>query len=297
MGGLFGLLYTTFVAGAKGIKQAKNTIENEENKKQAILKGHTTYLDADLCMRDVATNKKIMNYSIPNQYGGRDDVLKVVGSDEILLNKTDIARKEEEKKWRDFAFMVGGSTYKIGGVYDFNCKAGGRYRDIKTGSIYTIVDIKHRTDYYNFYMDMESMKLVRPTDEWVLHTMVRAKEMEEEGNHRRLVHPDVIMDEWNKKDVLDRKLYIQKNSIEYCQDSILKKLNVLNRKKIYNENENYENIKHIFYWDDIIKEEDRKREEQQQKKIAELKSKKYIIVNVTKYAIVAKLPGGKLEYF
>ena len=302
MWGLFGLLYSAFVGGAKITKNIQNEIENKNSRNEAISKGRNTYLDSDLCMRDIATNKKIMNYSIPNQYGGRDDVLKVVGSDEILVNKTDIARKEEEKKWRDFALMVGGSTYKISHHLDYyqNVEiASARYKDIKTGDIYVIADVKHGCDKYSFYMDVNTKKFIRPTDSWILRTLCRKKEMEENKWHTKLVHPDNVIEEWNNKDEHIRKLYVRhrNHGIEYLQETIIEELKTLGKSKIFNDNENYENIKHIFYWDDIIEEENKQRKEQQQKKIAELKLKKYIIVNVTKHTIVAKLPGGKLEYF
>ena len=275
MWGLFGLLYSTFVGSAKITKNIQNEIENNNSRNEAINKGRNTYLDSDLCMRDVSTNKKIMNYSIPNPYGGRDDVLKVVGSDEILINKTDIARKEEEKKWRDFALMVGGSTYKIGHYLDYYNDieiASSRFQDIKTGNIYVIADVKHGCENYSFYMDVNTKKFVRPTDSWILRTLYRKKQMENNNLHIKLIHPDNVMEEWNNKDEHIRKLYVQhKNDvIEYSPEIIIEQLKFLGKTKIFDDNESYETIKDIFNWDDILEKE---KEERKQKKLMEFKEK------------------------
>jgi len=299
MAGLFGLLFVAFVGGAKVVKCIQDGINDNNSRSEAISKGRDTYLDSNLCMRDIATNKKIMNYSIPNQYGGRDYVLKVVGSDEILINKTDIKRKEEEQRCKEFAMKIGGSTYKIGGVGDFSHKTGGRYRDIKTGALYTIADIKHGAERYSFYMDVNTWKFVRPTDEWVLDTLLKKRHMEERGFHYKITHPDIVLDEWNSsKNDQYRPVYIQKNSIEYLPEKILEKLEQLNRTKIYNDGENYESIKHLFIWDDILIQE---KEERKQKRLREFKEKGYVVLKIYdgegQRTIVARRPNGTIGHF
>ena len=88
--GLFGLFYTLFVSGAKGIKSIQNSYETESSKQAAIKNGHDIYLDANYYPRYTLTDEKIMNFSIQNEAGGTDKVLKAVGSNKIEIGRAHV---------------------------------------------------------------------------------------------------------------------------------------------------------------------------------------------------------------
>ena len=164
--GLFGLFYTAFVLGARGVHGIKTNIENEENRQIAISNGRETYLDYRLCERLVSDNTRVMKATLWKDCSeGKegDRILKCVDSNKIVRNYTKEERDKAESKSILKAKEEGKTVYRLGTWKDDHYKSkirGYRYKDFNTGQIYVI-----RTfNAVNFYMDIKTGKIIRITD-------------------------------------------------------------------------------------------------------------------------------------
>lgn len=132
---LFGLFYTVFGLGCKGISSIKNTLEDEENKKLYRDNECNTYLDHNATRRDLNTNHRM---SIEYAYNG-DIWLRDSETGKYVRNLTD--ERAERKYQAEKAKVACGESDRTHIQYgtDEHRKdtfPGYRYKDFKTGKLY-----------------------------------------------------------------------------------------------------------------------------------------------------------------
>lgn len=164
--GLFGFVYTALVLCVKGIKNIESTNENKRRRIHSINNGKQTYIDDAGCERLVDNDLKVMKtyvYTKDAYVEYKDDVLKQVGTNNIIRNYSAEKRNIEESNRKSKAILDGKTTYRLGTVRDnYNQSEirGYRYKDIITGSTYVIRSLNG----VNFYMDISSGQFIRETD-------------------------------------------------------------------------------------------------------------------------------------
>lgn len=164
--GLFGLFYTIFVGGARGVKNIKISIENEKRRSQAISEGREKYLDDVGCERLVSDNTRVISTTLWNDCSDGqegDRVLKRIDNNSVVKNYTKEERDKSEKNSFSKAKAEGKTVYRLGTWLDNHYKSkihGYRYKDFDTGAIYII----RAFNGVRFYMDIQTGQLIRETD-------------------------------------------------------------------------------------------------------------------------------------
>jgi hypothetical protein len=205
---MFGFLYTLFVTLGYIKKEFTESIENNECKQIYKNIDGLTYTDTKGCSRLLSTNELVFYTHLPNG----DYILEDL-SGKVIKNFTLENRQRKQIELKNEAAFSMNSTYCIDEnnyKNDYICK-GKRFKDLKTGDIYVIRNIKGR--YY--YMDIKSGLLVRKTD-WQIRR-------EQEG----MVHPklpDINIEEFNKKQKLitNNQALLYRNfdyytAVDYCK--------------------------------------------------------------------------------
>jgi len=165
--GLFGLFYTTFVLGAKGVLGIKNSLEDNDYKKEAVSHGEDIYINSKGISCHVKNDKPTIYTHIYKKDGSKPDyVLKYAGTDKIIRNFSKEERDGREKYYYEKALELGRTAYRLGGDrdnyrnVDFRTSRGYRYKDIETKEIYVVREV----DEVLYYMSVKTGLLVRKTD-------------------------------------------------------------------------------------------------------------------------------------
>lgn len=212
--GLFGLFYTVFVVGAKGVKAIKSKNENEKRRIDSIVKGNETYIGDDGCQRLNSNNQKVMQTYVykTTPYGEyRDYVLKQVGSNNIIKNYSEEKRNKEELQNYYNATLEGKTVYRLGTLRDNYYKSainGYRYKDINTGTVYVIRTLNG----VKFYMDIGTGEFIRETD----GELIRSKNPN--AHHHDKDEYEKLRQKFNEEQVRYFKEYGRINSRNtYCR--------------------------------------------------------------------------------
>ena len=119
-----------------------------------------------------------------------------------------------------------GSVTRLAG-YDVHNKShylktaiGHRFKDRKNGKIYVIRYLKYNNNYFNFYLDVETGKLVRPTD-----GQIKLEKGAKENNKEYYTEEDFIkIIEYFNSRIDDSRIYKlyrnEDNSVEYSDETI-----------------------------------------------------------------------------
>jgi len=163
--GLFGIVYTAFVLGAKGYMGIKKSINDSNAREKAKNEGKEIYVGEDGIGRCVKDGRPVIHcYEYLNGYNEKPDrVLKYAGTNEIIRNFSEENRKQTQEQSYKIAKEKGYTVYRIGEKFDdhFHDKCRGfRYKDIQTGKIYVIREVCG----CKYYMDVKTGLLVRKTD-------------------------------------------------------------------------------------------------------------------------------------
>lgn len=132
---LFGLFYTIFGVGCKGISSIKNTLEDEKNKTLYRDNECNTYLDHNAVRRDLNTNHRM-----DIQHASNGDIwLRDSDTGRYVRNLTD--ERAERKYQAEKAKVARGESDRTHIQYgtDEHRKdtfPGYRYKDFKTGKLY-----------------------------------------------------------------------------------------------------------------------------------------------------------------
>lgn len=133
--GLFGLFYTAFGLGCKGVSSVKNALEDNENKTLYRDNECNTYLDHNATRRDLNTNHRM---SIERASNG-DMWLRDTDTGKYVKNLTDerAERKYQEEKTKAFRGESDRTHIQYGSdEHRKDTFPGYRYKDFKTGKLY-----------------------------------------------------------------------------------------------------------------------------------------------------------------
>lgn len=133
--GLFGLFYTAFGLGCKGVSSIKNILEDEENKTIYRDNECNTYLDHNATRRDLDTNHRM---SIEHASNG-DIWLRDTDTGRYVRNLTDerAERKYQEEKAKAACGKSDRTHIQYGtDEHRQDEFPGYRYKDFKTGKLY-----------------------------------------------------------------------------------------------------------------------------------------------------------------
>lgn len=243
--GLFGLFYTAFGLGCKGVSSIKNTLEDNENKTLYRDDETNTYFDHRSVRRDLNTNHRM---SIEHAFNG-DIWLRDSDTGKYVRNLTN--ERAERKYLEEKAKTSRGESDRTHIQYgtDEHTKdifPGYRYKDFETGELYVarkmIFTLEHMRmlnlwcgtrkfcgkdvpskscDNFCVLFDCNSKKMVRLTD-GTIESMLGMGALMEDINvffpqyvaeyERRMKDPDL---EWYK----DRLYY--SSPIYYCKADAL----------------------------------------------------------------------------
>lgn len=202
--GLFALFYTTFVLGVKGYKGIKDSIEDNSRRGEAEKGGKEVYIGTDGVGRNVKDGRKTMYcHQYLNGYNNKPDyVLKYVGTNEIIRNFSQEDREKTERESLQEANINGYTVHRIEEKFNDHfhdeCR-GVRYKDIKTGAVYVL----RRVNGKNFYMDINTGLLVRPTDK----QLAFEKQLELDGRFDLKHDLEEILEKFNSAQILYTPIY------------------------------------------------------------------------------------------
>lgn len=154
---MFGILYTLFQGGIYLVGNARNAMINAENKKKYYRASSNSYIDYRGVWRNVSNNEALRVDTVNG-----DKCVIEERTKRVVRNVSEDNRIEAKAQ----AIKDGKTVYKYSdgirpGVIDDGC-VGTIYKDIETDRMYVIRRMPNHCDYY---MDIETMKLVRITDE------------------------------------------------------------------------------------------------------------------------------------
>ena len=132
---LFGLFYTIFGIGCKGVNDVKNVIEDNEHKTRYRNSETNTYLDHNMNKRDLSTNHIMVT---ERDYNG-DVWLKDAQTGRYTQNITAgrVEQKYQEEKVKALRGESDRTHFKYGdNEHEKDEFPGIRYRDFKTGKLY-----------------------------------------------------------------------------------------------------------------------------------------------------------------
>ena len=240
----FGMIMAALGYNAVVSETAREIIEDEESREDAINKGKDLYRNHKGQTLHVKDKKPavITNIKINGEY---HEVLKYAGTDHIIKDYTEENMIEFRKKNKEFAEKIGASVY----LYDkkFYCDNDGYYsdrvKDLKTGDIYFIRDMD-----IMFYIDVKTGKYIRPSDIQILYW--KYFKYFDEYNYK-----DSKSFEYIEKEFLSKFANIKNpggrpsselRNDDFFQNFILPKMKKLGINKIYKEGETWDSIKHEF---------------------------------------------------
>ncbi len=177
--GLFGLFYTAFGLGCKGVSNIKNTLKDNENKTLYRDNETNTYFDHNMNRRDLNTN-----HHMSVQHTSNGDIwLRDSETGKYVRNLTDerAERKYQEEKAKAARGESDRTHIRYGTDEHIQDKFPGyRYKDFKTGKLYVARYMIFTEEHYKMLhlwsgygvsqqsfsvlFDPETKKIVRLTD-------------------------------------------------------------------------------------------------------------------------------------
>lgn len=158
---MFGLLYGLFCAGVAAFNGIKHTCEDVKSFKETKDEKTGTYYDRDCHTRLISNGDRAMFMRDPVT---NDSVLYSLKEHKVVRNFSEEKRQEKLKQIKaDGSATVVKWDEHYGTLSRKDGCWGHRYYDVTSDKFVVMRRIK----LYDYYMDMDTGMLIRPSDEWV----------------------------------------------------------------------------------------------------------------------------------